>query len=148
MLCSPGRSLASLALFLLASSCSSSPDKVQSGPLTPPLKQCGTEVVKRGDGYNGAARECIWQAYRNHDPSEFTTTRYTIEGDPVTYRLEVTLTGVVVVVNSKDRYALRGVFRHECRNLERIMQEGTDDGRFGFALSACSGGGADRFAVP
>ncbi len=144
---SPGRSLAALALTLLAASCSSAPEKVQSGPSTPPLKQCGTEVVKHGNGYNGAARECIWQAYRNREPSEFTTTRYTIEGDPVTYRLEVTLTGVVVVVDSKDRYALQGVFRHACRNLERIMQEGRED-RFGFALSACSGGGADRFAVP
>ncbi|WP_437656886.1 hypothetical protein [Sorangium sp. So ce1182] len=144
---SPGRSLAALALLLLATSCSSAPEKVQSGPETPPLKQCGTEVVRRGDGYNSAARECIWQAYRAREPSEFTTTRYTIEGDPVTYRLEVTVTGVVVVVDSKDRYALRGVFRHSCRNLERIAQEGAED-RFGFALSACSGGGAERFAVP
>ncbi|XXT18620.1 hypothetical protein WME94_51175 [Sorangium sp. So ce429] len=143
----PGRSFAALALLLLASSCSSAPEKVQSGPATPPLKQCGTEVVRHGEGYNGAARECIWQAYRNREPSEFTTTRYTIEGDPVTYRLEVTVTGVVVVMDSKDRYALRGVFRHSCRNLERIAQEGTED-RFGFALSACSGGGAERFAVP
>ncbi|XXX75884.1 hypothetical protein WMF30_50360 [Sorangium sp. So ce134] len=144
---SPGRSLAALALSLLATSCSSAPEKLQSGPATPPPKQCGTEVVKHGNGYNGAARECIWQAYKNRDPSEFTTTRYTIEGDPVTYRLEVTLTGVEVVVDSKDRYALKGVFRHTCRNLERIMQEGSED-RFGFALSACSGGGAERLAVP
>ncbi|KYF64386.1 DUF4362 domain-containing protein [Sorangium cellulosum] len=144
---SPGRSLAVLALALLAASCSSAADKVQSGPATPPLKQCGTEVVRHGDGYNGAARECIWQAYRNREPSEFKTTRYTIEGDPVSYHLEVTATGVVVVVDSKDRYAMQGVFRHACRNLERIMQEGTED-RFGFALSACSGGGAERLAVP
>ncbi|WP_434043829.1 MULTISPECIES: hypothetical protein [Sorangium] len=144
---SSGRSLAVLALALLAASCSSAADKVQSGPATPPLKQCGTEVVRHGDGYNGAARECIWQAYRNREPSEFKTTRYTIEGDPVTYHLEVTATGVVVVVDSKDRYAMQGVFRHACRNLERIMQEGTED-RFGFALSACSGGGAERLAVP
>ncbi|WP_438016534.1 hypothetical protein WMF18_37910 [Sorangium sp. So ce315] len=144
---SPGRSLAALALAALAASCSSAPDKGPSGPATPPLKQCGTEVVRRGDGYNGAARECIWQAYKNREPSEFKTTRYTIEGDPVSYHLEVTATGVVVVVDSKDRYALQGVFRHSCRNLERIMQEGTDD-RFGFALSACSGGGAERLAVP
>ncbi|WP_437287093.1 hypothetical protein [Sorangium sp. So ce406] len=143
---SPGRRLAALALSVLAAACSS-PPKVQSGPATPPLKQCGTEVVRRGDGYNGAARECIWQAYRNREPSEFTTTRYTIEGDPVTYHLEVTATGVVVVVDSKDRYAMQGVFRHACRNLERITQEGTED-RFGFALSACSGGGAERLAVP
>ncbi|MGK3999041.1 hypothetical protein [Sorangium sp. So ce1024] len=144
---SPGRSLAALALSALAVSCSSSPDKGPSGPATPPLKQCGTEVVRRGEGYNGAARECIWQAYKNREPSEFKTTRYTIEGDPVTYHLEVTATGVIVVVDSKDRYALQGVFRHSCRNLERIMQEGTED-RFGFALSACSGGGAERLAVP
>ncbi|WP_437733049.1 hypothetical protein [Sorangium sp. So ce1335] len=144
---SPGRRLAALAFTVLAAAACSSPPKVQSGPATPPLKQCGTEVVRRGDGYNGAARECIWQAYRDREPSEFTTTRYTIEGDPVTYHLEVTATGVVVVVDSKDRYAMQGVFRHSCRNLERIMQEGSED-RFGFALSACSGGGAERLAVP
>lgn len=147
MICSPGRSIAALALLLLACSCGSAPEKVQSAPPAPPLKQCGTEVVKRGEGYNAAARECIWQAYKDREPAEFTTTRYTIEGDPITYHVEVTLTGVVVVVDSKDRYALRGVFRHACRNFERIMQEGTDD-RFGFALSGCSGGGAERFAVP
>ncbi|AUX26795.1 hypothetical protein SOCEGT47_073650 [Sorangium cellulosum] len=147
MSCSSGRSPAALVLFLLACACGPSPEKVQSAPPAPPLKQCGTEVVKRGEGYDARARECIWQAYKDREPAEFTTTRYTIEGDPITYHLEVTLTGVVVVVNSKDRYALQGVFRHACRNLERIMQEGSED-RFGFALSACSGGGAERFAVP
>ncbi|WP_437674720.1 hypothetical protein [Sorangium sp. So ce131] len=143
----PRRSLAAPAFVLLASSCASTSDKVESAPPEPPLKPCGTEVVRRGDGYDGAARECIWQAYKDREPAVFTTTRYTIEGDPITYRLEVTLTGVVVVVNSKDRYAQQGTFRHTCRNLERIAQDGTEN-RFGFALSACAGGGADRFAVP
>lgn len=145
---SSGQSLAVLALLApLAVGCSSSPEKKQNAPSTPPLKPCGAEVITRGEGYNAGARECIWQAYRTREPAQFTTTRYTIEGDPITYRIEVTLRDIVVVVDSKDRYGLKGVFRHTCRNFERIMVDGSD-GRFGFALSGCSGGGAQRLAVP
>lgn len=135
------------SLTLLLAACSGAPEKKQNVPETPLLKPCGVEVNQRNTGYDAAARECIWQAYMGRERAEFTTTRYTIEGDPITYRIEITPTGVVVVVDSKDRYGQKGVFRHTCRNFERIMQEGRKD-RFGFALSSCAGSGAERLAVP
>jgi hypothetical protein len=134
-------------LPLLLAACSGAPDKKPSAPQTPALKPCGVEVNKRNTGYDAAARECIWQSYKSREPAEFTTTRYTIEGDPITYRIEIAPLGVVVVVDSRDRYGHKGVFRHTCRNFERIMQDGSKE-RFGFALSGCSGSGTERLAVP
>lgn len=119
-----------------------------SGPPGP--RSCGVEVVRLGQGYDAAARACFWEAYKARDPAQLTTTWHTIEGDPVTYTLTITRAGVEVVVDSKDRFGQQGVHTHTCRNLEQIMQDpkmGQKD-RFGFALSGCTGGGADRLGVP
>jgi hypothetical protein len=138
---------AAVLLAVLVAGCSGAPEKKQIAEPEPALKPCGSEIIQRGGGYDAAARECIWQSYKARELAQFTTTRFTIEGDPISYRIEVTPPGVVVVVDSKDRFGLKGVFRHTCRAFERIAQEDRPD-RFGFALSGCAGGGADRLAVP
>jgi hypothetical protein len=137
----------SVVLIALIAACSPSPEP--KGPPAPPPgpRSCGTETLRLDSGYDAAARGCIWDAYKAHDPAQFTTTRYTIEGDPITYTITITRLGIDVVVNSKDRLGQHGVFKHSCRNFERIMQEERKD-RFGFALSGCTGGGTDRLAVP
>lgn len=148
-----GASLAVIVSFFLAPSaaglagCSPPPPRLQRAKPKLELKPCGNEVSRHGSGYDAKARECIWQAYSAHEPAEFSTTRYTIEGDPISYRIQITPEGVVVTVDSKDRFGQQGVFTHTCQALERIKQEEQPD-RFGFALSGCTGGGADRLGVP
>jgi len=134
-----------LAAFLAA--CSSPPPPKPKPPSPPEPRSCGAEVVRRGEGYDGGARACIWNAYKTREHARFTTTRYTIEGDPISYTITITPTGFEVVVDSKDRLGQRGVFKHTCRTFERIVQEENAE-RFGFALSGCTGAGADRLAVP
>lgn len=132
---------------LVAAACSSPAPDLRRAPPKVTLKPCGVETIVHGSGYDGAARECIWQAYVAREPAEFTTTHTTIEGDPIVYRIQITLKGFIVTVDSKDRYGTQGVFTHTCGAFERIRQEEHPD-RFGFALSKCTGGGKDRIAVP
>ncbi|MCC6557627.1 MAG: hypothetical protein IT372_32135 [Polyangiaceae bacterium] len=135
-----------VAVILLAA-CSEPPPAKYKPPAPPGPRSCGEEIAKKVDDYNAMGRSCIWEAYKARDPAQFTTTRYTIEGDPITYTITVTRKGVDVVVDSKDRLGQQGVFRHTCRTFEQIFQDG-NKGRFGFALTGCTGGGAQRVAVP
>jgi hypothetical protein len=139
--------LAVVIPVLLASGCSPPRPRLERAAPRLDLKPCGAEVQRHGAGYDAAARECIWQAYLAREPAELTTTRHTMEGDPVTSTIQITPKGVVVVIDSKDRYGQQGVFTHTCRALERIRQSARAD-RYGFALSGCEGGGAERVAVP
>ncbi len=136
-----------LPVLLIAGGCASPPPRLERKRPPLELKRCGAEVSRHGEGYDANARECIWQAYTARDPAEFSTTRHTIEGDPIRYTVQITPRGVEVTVDSKDRFGQQGVFTHTCRALERIKQEERPD-RFGFALSGCTGGGAERLAVP
>ncbi|HSN97162.1 MAG TPA: hypothetical protein VLS89_02655 [Candidatus Nanopelagicales bacterium] len=138
------------AVFVAASlalACSSPPPPLRRSPPKLELKPCGTEELRHGEGYNAAARECLWQAYQDRQPAEFTTTLYTIEGDPISYRVQLTPKAYIVTVDSKDRYGTQGVMTHKCETFERIRQDERPD-RFGFALSRCTGGGSDRVGVP
>lgn len=137
--------IATVAVVLAA--CASPPPPKRAPPPPPEPRSCGVEVSRHGEGYDAAARACIWQAHKEREFARFTTTRYTIEGDPITYTITVTQSGIDVVVDSKDRLGQSGLFKHTCRNVEQIMQDG-NTGRFGFSLSGCTGAGTDRLAVP
>ncbi|EYF02355.1 Hypothetical protein CAP_7284 [Chondromyces apiculatus DSM 436] len=135
-----------LASALVTLGCASESQALRRSAPKLELKPCGKEKVVHGEGYDAAARECIWKAYLARDAAEFTTTHVTIEGDPIAYTIQIK-PDVVVTVDNQDRYGQKGVSTHTCQAMERIRQEKQPE-RFGFALTGCVGGGMTRLAVP
>lgn len=106
---------------------------------------CGREVQLHGQGYDAAARKCLWDAYQAKKPAGLSLTRHTIEGDPITFTLRVLEdSSIEVVEDNQDRFGARGVRRSTCKTLE---QRPSADGRSGFVLSGCVGG-AEKIEVP
>ena len=98
---------------------------------------CGREVQTHGQGYDEAARTCLWDAYRAGRPAELVMTRHTIEGDPITLTLRVrSNASIEVLVDNRDRFGMRGLRSSVCKVLERSP---TDNGRSGFILRSCEG---------
>ena len=146
----------SILLATLLSSCTKSNSKTPGSeesvsstssavPLLEPLPadagasapSCGREVQTHGQGYDEAARTCLWDAYRAGRPAELVMTRHTIEGDPITLTLRVrSNTSIEVLVDNRDRFGTRGLHSSVCKVLERSP---TVNGRSGFVLRTCEG---------
>jgi hypothetical protein len=85
------------------------------------MLNCGEE--HRGQGGTGldrAARECLWQAYQAGGGAVFTSTRPTVEGDPIVWHIELVSSDRIEVSidSSADAFAApasRRVFRYECK---------------------------------
>ncbi len=98
---------------------------------------CGHEVQTHGQGYDEAARTCLWDAYRAGRPAALVMTRHTIEGDPITLTLRVrSNTSIEVLEDNRDRFGARGLRSSVCKVLERSQ---TTNGRSGFVLRTCEG---------
>ena len=118
-------------------------------PAALPFITCGTEVNRHSQGRDAAARDCFWRAYLDRRPASFTTTAYTIEGDPITHALTLEPTGAFqVVVDSKDRFGTSGISHHTCRTLARQNPNPPGSSFAGFVLGDCTGGDAPQIFVP
>jgi hypothetical protein len=100
---------------------------------------CGEEQQGHGTGYDRAARECLWQAYQAGGGAVFTTTRPTIEGDPIVWHINVVSSDIIEVTidNTADQFAAaddRKVATVTCTAMAI-----TDDGRndLAFELTGC-----------
>lgn len=105
---------------------------------------CGREKQVHGEGYDEAARACLWDAYRAGKTAELELTRVTIEGDPITYTLHVRSGSIDVVEDNRDRFGAHGMRSASCKVLERSP---STNGRSGFIVRGCRGG-AETIEVP
>lgn len=98
---------------------------------------CGHEKQVHGQGINDSARDCLWDAYQAGREAGLALTRYTVEGDPITYTLHVhSKTSIDVVEDNQDHFGSAGVRRSTCSGLERLADV---DGHRGFKLQGCQG---------
>lgn len=109
-------------------------------------RQCGKEENIHGEGYDSKARACLWRAVSDGKPVAFTTTIYTVEGDPITYTLQAMAANddsssrFTVLVDSKDKFGSQGLFTYACKGIERVAYQHAPQ-RYGFQLSDCTGTG-------
>jgi hypothetical protein len=92
----------------------------------PPLPPCGTETFTTQAGpTNAAGRACLWAAYVSGNPAEFSSTRPTVEGDPITMIYRVLGTGIVQVFvdSTHDRFAAQVWTRLDCTTLSGSASE-------------------------
>jgi Domain of unknown function (DUF4362) len=98
---------------------------------------CGREEQMHGQGYDEAARTCLWDAYRSNRPAELVMIRHTIEGDPISITLRVrSKTSIEVIEDNRDRFGARGLRSSVCKELERSAAV---NGRAGFVIRTCEG---------
>lgn len=108
------------------------------------FQQCGHEANRHGEGYDPAARSCLWQAVNDGKAAEFTTMIYTTEGDPITYTIQALAPGhgpgprFAVLVDSKDKFGKQGQFQYACTSLKQVAYQQAPQ-RYGFALAGCTG---------
>lgn len=115
----------------------------------PEYQQCGKETNRHGEGYDSKARDCLWQAVSDGKPVEWTTTSYTVEGDPITHTTEARAPNhgpgprFTVLVDSKDKFGTQGRFEYACKGIQRVEQQYAIGQRYSFRLSDCTGTGAE-----
>lgn len=129
------RHIAIVAVAILATACSPASPARQSpsrmaAPIPKvvaersPLPSCGVEIATTPAGpWNPAARKCFWSAYQQGRPSEFVSTRPTIEGDPITTIYRVVSAGKIEVFmdTTQDRYSEpAGWWRFDCKTLSPL----------------------------
>jgi len=110
-----------------------------------PFTSCGEEVDAPDAALNLDGRDCLLAAAAVGTRVEFTTTRYTVEGQPVYWRIRVLAWGDVEVTvdNRADEFsgaARRRVQVHRCTTLTRSA---TAEHRV--EVSGCQDGGALTF---
>lgn len=110
---------------------------------------CGEEQQGHGTGYDRAARECLWQAYQAGGGAVFTTTRPTVEGDPIVWHINLISADVIEVTidNTADKFAAaedRKVTTVTCSAMA-ITDDGQND--FAFEFSGCEGELSDAIVV-
>jgi len=105
-----------------------------------PLLYCGEEKNVHGEGIDLEARECLRDAYLSNRQATFRTVAYTVEGDPITYAVDVLQRDRIrVLIDSGDNFGAKGQFLYTCTAMAF-----TDNS--GFVLQGCdpSGAGGDR----
>jgi hypothetical protein len=96
-----------------------------------PLPSCGTERATTPLGpWNQAGRNCFLLAYREQRPAEFTRTRLTSEGDPITsiYRIIDRDRVEVFIDSTQDRFGSGGWQRLNCLTLTIVQAPAPDFG--------------------
>jgi len=123
--------IASLSLLTLACT-PSPPPPANAGEALP---SCGRERNVHGEGYDAAARDCLWKAYQTTSPAELVITHYTVEGDPITFTIRMRApSNIEVTEDSKDNWGWKGIRTTTCTSLEKIEH---DPGRYKFKLGGC-----------
>jgi hypothetical protein len=102
-----------------------------------PIRPCGHEVSPHGQSPYPGARECLWSAYEQGQQAMFATTHYTVEGDPITWTVQLKRPDriAVSVDTTRDHFGDQKVTDLTCTKLERLV-EGE---RITLKLSGCSG---------
>jgi hypothetical protein len=103
----------------------SGPSLGEGAPTEPPLHDCGVETATGPNGpWNVEARECFWGPYLQGTPAQFTSTRPTVEGDPITTVFRVYGPGNVEVVEdtTRDRFGAQVVTLYSCSGLTPLPQ--------------------------
>jgi hypothetical protein len=104
------------------------PDVVRDRSVLP---SCGQETRMQTPedpsavrGRNDEGRRCLWNAYLAKRAAEFTSTRSTVEGDPIPTIYRVLAGGTIeaFVDRRRDRYSRGGWVRLECLGLR--LEEG------------------------
>jgi hypothetical protein len=87
-----------------------------------PLPGCGAETVRAVADANVDARRCLWSAYQGHRPAEFVTTRWSIEGDPITWIYRILPGGAVEVFidSTRDAWSAKTWLHLACPGLSLI----------------------------
>lgn len=126
--------LVALALGLVA--CDLIPTAVDTFP-----EPCPDENYGQGDGYDRAARDCLWKAFSEGKAASFKTTRITPQRDPIVTRVIVRPGGKVEVFydNSLDTFInTKGKYELTCTTFQRSVDPGTE--RVRFLADNCRGG--------
>lgn len=130
------RSLALLLAAALLGGCDLISGAVDTFP-----EPCPDESYGSGDGYDAAARECLWEAYSTGKTASFKTTRVTQQRDPIVTIVTVRPGQRVEIVhdNTLDTFSnVKGKYTLSCSIFERKLQSGTE--RIQFFADNCRGG--------
>ncbi len=131
---------AALALFvtlaLLLAACDLIPTAVDTFP-----EPCPDENYGQGDGYDRAARDCLWKAFSEGKAASFKTTKITPQRDPIVTRVVVRPGGKVEVSydSSLDTFSnTKGKYELTCTKFQRSVDLASD--RVRFLADNCRGG--------
>jgi len=131
------RRLALVASFALAlAGCDLLPTAVDTFP-----EPCPDENFGQGEGYDRAARDCLWKAFSEGKAASFKTTKITAQRDPIVTRVVVRPGGRVEVFydSSLDTFSNeRGKYELTCTKFQRSVDPGTE--RVRFLVDNCRGG--------
>jgi len=123
------RRLALVASFALAlAGCDLLPTAVDTFP-----EPCPDENFGQGEGYDRAARDCLWKAFSEGKAASFKTTKITAQRDPIVTRVVVRPGGRVEVFydSSLDTFSNeRGKYELTCTKFQRSVDPGTERVRF------------------
>jgi len=125
-----------VALCLPLVSCDLLPTAVDTFP-----EPCPDENFGQGDGYDRAARDCLWKAYSEGKSASFKTTKITPQRDPIVTRVIVRPGGKVEISydNSLDTFTTtKGKYELTCTKFQRSVDPGGD--RVRFLADNCRGG--------
>jgi len=76
--------------------------------------------VNKDDRFDPRPNDCLWQAYSNGTTAQAIVTEYTIEGDPITFAVNLSAANEVDVrIDSQDRFGPKGTFEYVCHGLSR-----------------------------
>ena len=112
------------ALGVALASCDLLPTAVDTFP-----EPCPDENLGQGDGYDRAARDCLWKAYTEGKAASFKTTKITPQRDPIVTRVVVRPGGRVEILydNSLDTFSNeKGKFELTCTKFQRSVDPGND----------------------
>ncbi len=125
-----------IALALVLVACELIPSPADTFP-----EPCPDENFGQGDGYDRAARDCLWKAYSEGRAASFKTTRVTPQRDPIVTRVIVRPGGKVEILydNSLDTFTTtKGKYELTCAKFQRSIDPGGE--RVRFLADGCRGG--------
>ena len=85
----------------------------------PANPSCG-KAVNVDAGFDPRPDECLWHAYSAGRTAQAIITQYTVEGDPITFAVNLSAANEVDVrIDSQDRFGPKGTFAYVCHGLSR-----------------------------
>lgn len=141
----PTATLADTPIATLASPIATVEGTPRSTTMPPTVvEDCGAEVRKQGaTTLDDRARDCLLRAFQAGTAATFTSTRPTIEGDPIVTRIDVVGTSDirVIVDMTKDKFSApadRVVRTYRCTTLTRTQVNGLRP----LSVTGCTDGAA------
>lgn len=99
------------------------------------LPDYGTTTNSSGEIKNGAARQHFMEAYRARTPGRWQQIGYSVEGDPIIYRLEYEGHGTTIRLihdSTQDQFSSRQAVGYKCQQLiedgDQLHLVGCNDG--------------------